>query len=193
MIETADIIEQKKILRKSYLKMRRALSRDTVEQKSYTIIQNIKKTLGPDLRSFLFYIPINHEVDLLPLVKELFQAGKIILFPKLIGLDHIEPWIIHDLYFDFKPGAFNIPEPDTEKYTGEIDAVFVPGLVFGEDGGRIGYGKSYYDRYLRAAHASRVTGISFDFQILKEVPCSDLDFPMDQIITESGIITKTAD
>lgn len=190
MTETQELIDQKKVLRKSYLKMRRALSRDSVEQKSYNIIQNIKKALDPEFKSFMFYIPINHEVDLLPFVKELFQAGKIILFPKLIDLDHIEPYIIHDLFYDFKLGAFNIPEPDTERYEGAIDAIYVPGLVFGEDGGRIGYGKSYYDRFLRKANVSQVNGVCFDFQILNQVPCSDLDYPMEQIISESGIITR---
>ncbi|MEJ0029360.1 MAG: 5-formyltetrahydrofolate cyclo-ligase [Bacteroidota bacterium] len=59
---------------------------------------------------------------------------------------------------------FGIPEP----YAGviadikEIDLVFVPLLAFDVDGNRVGYGKGYYDRFLKDCRPDCIkAGISF--------------------------------
>jgi 5-formyltetrahydrofolate cyclo-ligase len=178
----------KKALRENYLRMRKALSREGVEMRSFRIMRNLEDFIFGDEQVYLFYVPINREADLLPLARDLFLKGKTVLFPKLINLDFIEPYIIHDFYFDFKLGAYNIPEPDTEPYFGKIDVAFVPGVVFGKDGYRIGYGKGYYDRYLSKASIQKTVGISYDFQILPEVPHTVNDFQLDFIASESELI-----
>lgn len=181
------MLGEKQALRKSYYKMRKALSRDSVEQRSYKIIGRLKQFIDSKIHTVLFYVPINNEVDLLPLAKELFLKGKTVLFPKLVD-DKLVPYWIHDLFFDFKPGAYNIPEPDTEPYDGIIDLAFIPGVVFSRDGHRIGYGKGYFDRYLCLKQVKTVIGVGYDFQLMTDMPHSEWDCALDRIITENETV-----
>ena len=52
------------------------------------------------------------------------------------------------------------------------------------NGGRIGYGKGYYDRFLDKTSAFRLA-LAFDFQVLEKIPTGNHDIPMNGIITES--------
>jgi len=182
------IYEEKKALRKRYLSMRKSLSRDEVERKSLKVIENIKKTIPIGARTFLFYVPINNEVDLLPLARDLFLKRKTILFPRLINYRDIVPYVIEDLFFDFKPGAYNIPEPDTRPFLSSIDVAFIPGIVFGKDGHRIGYGKRYFDMFLFRTNILKTMGICFDFQIVDKIPHTEEDFPLNTVISEKKIL-----
>ena len=140
--------------------------------------------IGDEVASVLLYVPINNEVDLIPLARDLFRDKKKVLFPRLIQYKDIVPYIIEDLYFDFKPGAYNIPEPDTRPYIGEIDLALIPGIAFGKDGSRIGYGKSYFDRFLKGASIKKIVGVCYNFQIFDELPHTDHDFPIDALVSE---------
>ena len=66
-----------------------------------------------------------------------------------------------------------------------FDLVIVPGVAFDRQGGRLGYGKGYYDRFLDQSHAFRLA-LAFDFQLLETVPTEIHDVPMDGILTENG-------
>jgi 5-formyltetrahydrofolate cyclo-ligase len=183
-----DIHKLKRIIRKKYLKMRKALQRKDIEKKSEKIITNIKKIIDDSIQSVMLYVPINNEVDLLPLARDLFLDKKTVVFPKLINFYNIEPYYIEDLYFDFKPGAYNIPEPDTKPFTREIDIALIPGIAFDREGNRIGYGKSYFDRFLRNTGIKKIVGICYHFQIVKKLPFTESDYPVHMIISEKAVI-----
>ena len=72
---------------------------------------------------------------------------------------------------------------------GQIDVVMTPGLAFDRQGRRLGYGRGYYDRFLRrlSPHALRVA-IAFAVQVVDEVPADPGDERVDLIVTEDGII-----
>jgi len=70
----------------------------------------------------------------------------------------------------------------------EIDVVLVPGLIFREDGFRIGYGGGYYDRFLRDAKSVVKIGLCYEMQIYEDIPVDIYDIPVDYIITEKRII-----
>ncbi len=178
--------EKKGKLRKEFIQKRLLLSREEVESRSQKIIAEIKKSFVEN-GIFLFYVPIRNEVDLLPLAKELFLKGKEILFPRVIDYERIVPYIIEDINFDFKRGAFGIPEPETKPFYSEIDVVFVPGIVFGMNGYRIGYGKNYYDDFLSSYPIKKKVGVAFDFQIIDQVPFSERDCRLDFIQSESKL------
>jgi 5-formyltetrahydrofolate cyclo-ligase len=93
---------------------------------------------------------------------------------------------------DWSIGVFGNPEPRTElpeTDPGEIDAIVVPGVVFGAGGERIGRGAGFYDRYLSRARSALRIGFAFDFQLLEEeVPQSEWDARMDVIVTDRRIV-----
>ena len=66
--------------------------------------------------------------------------------------------------------------------------MLVPGLAFDRHGGRLGFGKGYYDRLLLAAGDAVKIGLGYSFQILKTLPADAHDVKMDLIMTEKESI-----
>lgn len=93
-----------------------------------------------------------------------------------------------------KKGMYNIPEPpDTlPVFTPKGHCVcIVPGLAFDKKGYRIGYGKGYYDRFLKNFCGTKLGLCYCDF-MRESVPTGKYDSKVDMIITEKGIITPDA-
>lgn len=70
---------------------------------------------------------------------------------------------------------------------GEIDAVVVPGLAFTRGGGRLGYGKGFYDRWLAQHPRVLRIGLCYTMQITDELPLALHDEAVDVLVSESGI------
>ena len=90
------------------------------------------------------------------------------------------------------PQVFGIPEPPNPSLLEEppsLDLVLVPGLAFGEDGSRVGWGKAYYDGLLASLPGRpwRV-GIGYDFQLLDQVPQEEHDIKLDAILTPTRLV-----
>ncbi|HEX5061643.1 MAG TPA: 5-formyltetrahydrofolate cyclo-ligase, partial [Kofleriaceae bacterium] len=70
----------------------------------------------------------------------------------------------------------------------EIAAVFVPGLAFDRAGGRIGWGRGYYDVTLAAASPAALRiGLAFECQIIEHVPREPHDAALHYVVTEAAI------
>jgi 5-formyltetrahydrofolate cyclo-ligase len=88
-----------------------------------------------------------------------------------------------------------VPEPDASRCKivplERIDIAVIPGLAFDEKGGRIGSGKGYYDRLIpRLAITTRKVALTFEEQIVPQVPMDAHDKHVDIIITDKRIIYK---
>lgn len=89
---------------------------------------------------------------------------------------------------------WDIREPDDGEHVDAeaVDMVLVPGLCFDKQGNRVGYGKGFYDRYLKKCREDCVTvGLSY-FEPVDEI--SDVhsgDIPLDFCITPDKIFTAT--
>jgi 5-formyltetrahydrofolate cyclo-ligase len=99
----------------------------------------------------------------------------------------------------FPRGKWDIVQPEHDLETrvsalgndGQVDLVIVPGLAFTEDGGRLGRGKGFYDRFLstlreRASELDRprpaAVGIAFGEQRFDEVPTDQYDVTLDAVV-----------
>ncbi len=140
-------------------------------------------------RCFLFYYPLKGEPDILPLVQSLLMGGKCVAFPVVKG-NEIKAVKVESLS-NFRKGAFGVYEPSCGERIDEdsIDVVFVPGLAFDKDGFRIGFGKGFYDRFLRKVTAFKI-GIAFDFQIFDRIPRDEWDVPVDIVVTPHHIFRR---
>lgn len=94
--------------------------------------------------------------------------------------------LAHERMADLPKDRFGIPTPPADHDLISLSScacVLVPGLAFDESGGRLGYGKGYYDRALRALRVSQATtpaiGLHFDWQQLERVPSTPHDEPVD--------------
>jgi 5-formyltetrahydrofolate cyclo-ligase len=68
-----------------------------------------------------------------------------------------------------------------------LDLVLVPGVAFDEQGGRLGFGGGYYDRFLPTTPALRV-GVTYDECLTGRLPCEEHDQRVDWIVTPDVLI-----
>ena len=87
-------------------------------------------------------------------------------------------------------GKFNIPEPQTEPYTGNIDLILIPGVAFDRKCNRLGRGGGYYDRFLAHRKYSQLIGVGYDFQLVDQVPAERHDMRLQGVIVPSETIVK---
>ena len=87
------------------------------------------------------------------------------------------------------PGPMGILQPPDSApavSVGELNFVVVPGLAFCLSGGRIGFGKGYYDRHL-AFYNGPTVALAYAFQVVDHLPMELYDRPIDFVVTENGI------
>ncbi|MEA4888093.1 MAG: 5-formyltetrahydrofolate cyclo-ligase [Clostridiaceae bacterium] len=145
------------------------------------------------------YAAIRSELDLTECCKLLRQWQADLYFPavcRATGGDYLAfgrlPENRSPAEF-LRPGAFGVPEPPAESLLSEtprLDLLLIPGLAFDRRGGRLGWGKAYYDRLLAAMKSSSLrVGIGYAFQLLPTLlPCDEQDQNMDVILTPDGWI-----
>jgi 5-formyltetrahydrofolate cyclo-ligase len=92
---------------------------------------------------------------------------------------------------DLVPGYRGIREPRERAPVAraDIDVAVVPGVAFDQAGNRLGHGGGFYDRYLfeLPRRVPRI-GVCFDLQVVKDVPASEHDEPVDYVVTERRTI-----
>ena len=136
-------------------------------------------------RSVGAYSPIGSEAATNVILDEALRLGKRVALPKTES-DGIR-------FYEFSKtdeltaGRYGIKEPRASSPINHLDLIVVPGLAFDRAGHRLGYGKGYYDRYLKTAKAFTV-GLGFSFQLVDVLPSDDHDMKLGALATEKGII-----
>ena len=93
-------------------------------------------------------------------------------------------------------GPFGVIEPPFESNAladlTTLDAIFIPGLAFSKDGGRLGFGGGWYDRLLaRIPDKTIKIGVCWDELLIDSVPMDAWDVHVDGILTEAGYLTSS--
>ncbi|MFA5236053.1 MAG: 5-formyltetrahydrofolate cyclo-ligase [Bacilli bacterium] len=168
-------METKDQIRQRMIQTRKALRPEEVQSRSQALVKQIQA--HPAYRQAKLigaYYPLGNEVDL----RALFKDGKRIALPKVVGsnLQFIELTVDTPLAVS----GFGIVEPAFGPDVGElIDLLLVPALALDAANYRIGFGKGYYDRFLKEKRPPFVYGVAYDFQYMKAVPHADHDVPLD--------------
>lgn len=193
---TADtLVRQKAAIRKAILDQRRTQDARTREGKSRDIVRSLVKSeeFGK-ARALLIYLSNPEEVATDELMAEAFQAGKRVLVPVVnTPVGELDVSELPGPDVALRSGPFGIREPGTDVLNivspDQVDLVVVPGIAFDRRGGRIGYGKGYYDRLLgRLGEQVPRVGLAFEFQVLDSVPQNESDRRVDIVITEKNIM-----
>lgn len=165
------------------------------EGKSATIAERVR-----DFNAFrraqvvCAYVGVRSEVATLPLLEEVWGAGKRVVVPVVAGDTLALIRIVSAA--ELSPAAFDLLEPtaavrqrtDRRVQPAEVDLFLVPGVVFDRRGGRIGYGKGYYDRLLARTRAGAVTlGLAFESQVVHTVPMGPKDVHLQYLATEREV------
>lgn len=169
---------------------RRALTKEEVRAYSEEIQKNLfSLSCVNSARTVCTFLSAFKEPDTISIVKRLLSENYRVVVPvtdtetTTLSLSYI------DGMDDLIKGAYNIPEPRYIKSAKaeDIDVILVPGLAFDRSGGRMGFGKGYYDRFLSESRGVKI-GLCYDFQLRDKIPTESHDVPMDFIITEKEIL-----
>ncbi|MGC1780657.1 MAG: 5-formyltetrahydrofolate cyclo-ligase, partial [Xanthobacteraceae bacterium] len=137
------------------------------------------------------FMPLKTEINPLPLMKALADAGAALALPKIAGRG--EPLIMRAWAWGapLDTGQWGIREPKPEYPQVDPDIVLVPLLAFDRSGQRIGYGAGYYDMTiarLRSRKTVTAVGIAFAAQEVPTVPVTEHDARLDLVLTENEVI-----
>ncbi len=137
------------------------------------------------------FMPMKTELNPLPLLRKLAQAGAMLALPAIAGRG--KPLIMRAYAFgdEFARGQWGIREPKPEAAEREPDILIVPLAAFDRQGHRIGYGAGYYDMTiasLRARKKVTAIGVAFAAQEIDRVPATERDEALDLVLTENETI-----
>lgn len=173
-------------LRQQFLNIRNSLTEEYKRQAGVEICNKvINLPEYKDCSTLLCYIPVNDEVNTLPLILNAFESGKTVAVPYCENGNMC--FKIISLIYDIEPGFYSIPTAkDGNKTLDDFDCCIciVPALAADKEFNRLGYGGGYYDRFLKSHPA--VTGICvcYDECVTEKLPADEHDTPVNEIITQ---------
>ena len=90
---------------------------------------------------------------------------------------------------ELKRDSFGILSPQGNQVISpeDLDLILTPGIAFTLQGGRLGYGGGFYDRYFKKTHCPSL-GLAFEEQILEDLPLDSWDHLLNGIVTEERFI-----
>lgn len=177
------IKKTKKEIRKEMLKKRDALPKDYVYEQSDKVFKLLKTVNGFfNAESFFVYVDFRNEIKTDKIID--FLKNKIVYLPKIDG----------ENIYAVKKGEetslnkYGISEPKSNNaYTGKIDVCIIPLVACSRKGDRIGFGKGYYDRFLKNTNSLKI-GLAYSWQVSDDFENDFFDEKLDIIVTEKEII-----
>lgn len=119
-----------------------------------------------------------------------FERGHRVVLPWFSGKgapmqfrEWSNPFVDEELVPD--PWSALQPPDHAELLAPEI--MFCPLLGFSTDGGRIGYGAGFYDRWLSTNPPRLAIGLAWDCQLVDNLPIEPHDVPLDMIVTPTRL------
>ena len=188
----------KKALRKQARAARAALAPD---YRRFAVRRALRQALRAGLflkgRRWSFYLPVNDEFDVLPLLNQALHMGKDCFLP-ITAHRIAQP--LRFARLDGRHGLthnrYGIVEPHTHELMNArwLDVMLLPLVGFDRQGRRLGMGGGYYDAtlaYLRSRRRWRrplLVGVAYACQELPEVPTEPWDVRLDMLLTENGLV-----
>lgn len=134
------------------------------------------------------YWPMRSEADPRPLAQALAALGATLALPAFTADGMVfRAWRDED---PLVPAGFQTHEPPATAPVVVPAVVLAPLLAFDRRGGRLGWGKGYYDTYLAARAAAGagpfVVGVAFACQQVDAVPVEAHDQRVHAVVSERG-------
>lgn len=181
----------KKELRKIYKDKRLALApQEILKLDDLLLIQFQRLSFDANVQVLMDYFPMVHngEIDtqLFSRYLRYLVPGLQIAYPVINFSDCSMQAFLTDEETEVRDNFYSIAEPvnGIPIEPTDIDVVFVPLLAFDEEGYRVGYGKGFYDRFLKLCRNDVVTiGFSYFAAVDKIEDTNQFDVPLNYCIT----------
>ncbi len=142
-------------------------------------------------RTVLGYMSFGAEFVSDSLMQQVLADGKQLLLPKVNrDRNELDLYRVTDLQHDLAPGLWGIREPLLEQCVRvdtleEVDFALLPGVAFGRDGTRLGYGGGFYDKLLaHLTHRLALVAAAYTIQIVAGIPQEATDRKVEWLVTE---------
>ncbi len=177
-------------LRLRYSEIRRKIPNTSEKtQKIGELLFSFEPFINAD--TVLVYVSNESEINTYNIISHCFENNKRVAVPRCKDKDGNMDFYLIDSFDCLVEGTFGLMEPDTDKCKKLTDfrnsLIIVPALCFDRAGYRIGYGKGYYDRFLKN-YTLISLGLCYNMLIADKIPFESYDKRVDYIITETGII-----
>lgn len=192
-----NISNKKKQIRKDILEVRRSMdidkkdTYDTLIEKSF-----FESSFYKEAKNIFIYISYDSEINTKRIINRAINERKNIYVPRTEFDTKLMNAVKINDFSNLVESRYGILEPKKEEPfidPNELDIIVVPGVAFDKNGGRIGYGAGYYDRYFKRINEenkSRIIKLAliYDFQLIDEVPTDEEDVLIDAVLTEKQFI-----
>jgi len=187
-----DPLDSAKQVLRTELLARRSAEADREEKSAAIVASLCRHPAFVAARLIFTYIGVGSEVITSPLVTEALRRGKRVAVP--VVEDTLLGWFeVQDLQ-DLVPHRFGLMEPpggvipaDRRRTVRDAELLVVPGVGFDRRGGRLGYGRGYYDRVLGAHPSIPHVATGFCCQVVPEVPMGPGDVRIRVLQTEAWL------
>lgn len=142
-------------------------------------------------RVVMAYMAARGELSVRCAMEDALARGKTLALPRCIAPGVMRAYAVRSLS-ELRPGRYGILEPGEdcpEVEPQDIGLVLTPGTAFDRQGGRIGQGGGYYDRFLPGTPAVRV-GVCHDFALFARLPQGEHDARMHAVCTPTQTIQE---
>ncbi len=193
MVTGQDLATQKASLRETLTARRKALTPQVLDTRGLKVQSRFLATQYYEkARTIALYAPIRGEVPTRDILIAALADAKTVVYP----LSHVHGRILSfraiSSESELEPGRLGVREPTNAADlvpVEKVDLFVVPGLGFSRDGKRLGRGGGYYDATLKAAsERSRRVGLSFNDQVVDDIPVTQDDVVMDMVVSESEML-----
>jgi 5-formyltetrahydrofolate cyclo-ligase len=191
MPESAAIHELKSALRREASARRDALPAELRRAAADILAERPFPLAFPAGMVISGFMPLRSEINPLPLMRRLSDAGAALALPVVAGRG--QPLIMRAWRFGepLVAGVWGIREPGPTAAEVLPDLLLAPLLAFDRAGARLGYGAGYFDMTISALRARKpvtAVGLAFAAQELPRVPTGPRDARLDLVLTEREII-----
>ena len=183
-------MNRKNNLRKKYYSLRKRKYYEIEEEFFHPLLHLIKLKFKKNDLKLGLYFPSSFEVNVLKLLENNYLDNQNILLPVIEKNNQMN-------FFSWKKNQvllvnkFGMLEPLKNNRKMVPDIILVPLLAYDNKKNRLGYGKGFYDRYLKKYSKQKnfflTIGVAFSSQKHHNLPITANDVKLDYILTEKGI------
>ena len=197
---TPEIAQARADVRRTMRRLRAEQPQQQAQSRSAAAQQRLMDCpLWRQARSVALYVGVRGELATDELLQAAWQDNKVVWLPRVRSeapglMDFVACGGMHEL----RPGPLGLLEPvdnlpgvgpdQADEAAFAPDLALLPGVAFDHEGGRLGYGGGYYDRFLEKSLNCPRMGLCFEFQLVSSLPLAPWDQRVNYICTEERIL-----
>lgn len=129
--------------------------------------------------------------------RQALRDGKKLWLPKVNrSTNELDVYCVNDLQNELVSGVWNIREPMPDRCLKvesleSLDFILMPGVAFGREGARLGYGGGFYDKLVAriteecsGAHLPERVAGAYSLQLIEDIPQEVTDRKVQWLVTE---------